>query len=243
MQKFLLSVDMKPGVLPYEKICSIQVNKDRFGMDNVISNELATSLKCLVIRTQDPEETVDITQNNATMSVSVSGATMMWIRFLNTPGHNENDGPVAFTQIVLKVSRSLDSGRFRLILNKSTMEELKMMPPSQNKSPQETKQAAKCLRKLKQDMTRRQEVFRLKRLHEHNKCTRELPVMSNNTFHAASVGTISQGRTYPEYRSLMIPEKSKPVPMDSDSISDSDHDNLIITSVETADITDMLTLV
>ena len=117
------------------------------------------------------------------------------------------------------------------------------MPPSQNKSPQETKQDARRLRKLKQDMTRRQEVFRLKRLHEHNERTRELPVMSNNTFHAASVGTISQGRTYPEYRSLMIPEKSKPVPMDSDSISDSDHDNLIITSVETADITDMLTLI
>ena len=41
----------------------------------------------------------------------------------------------------------------------------------------------------------------------------------------------------------MIPEKSKPVLMDSDSNSNSDHDHLTITSVKTADITDMLTLV
>ena len=79
------------------KICSIQVNKDRFGTDNVISTELAISLKCLVIGTQDPEETVDITQNKGTVSVKTRGATMMWIRFLNTPSHNKNDGPLAFT--------------------------------------------------------------------------------------------------------------------------------------------------
>ena len=191
MQMRLVSVDIMPQGFPCEKIHSIQVNKDRFGMDNVISNELAKSLGCLVIRTKDPGERVDITQNNARMSVSVSGATMMWIR-LNTQGHNKNDGPVAFTQIVLKVTRSLDSGRFQLILNRATMEELKMIPPSQNKSPQETKQDARCLRKLKKDITRRQEVLRIKRLQKHDKCIREQQIMSNDTFHAASMGQISQ---------------------------------------------------
>ena len=164
---------------------------------------------------------MDITQDNATVSMSVSGATMMWIRFPNTPGHNKNDGPVAFAQTILKVSKSLDSGRFRLILNKSTMEELKMMPPSQNKSPQETKQDARRLRKLKKDITRRQEVLRIKRLHKHDKCIREQQIMSTNTFLAASVGQINQGRTSPENRSLMKPEESKSVLMDSDSSSNS----------------------
>ena len=204
-QKFLLSVEIMPGMFPYEKFRSIQVNKDRFGMDNVISNALSKSLGCLVIRTKAPRERVDITQNNARMSVSVSGATMMWIR-LNSQGHNENNG--AFTQIVLKVTRSLDSGRFQLILNRATMEELKMIPPSQNKSPQEKKQDARRLRKLKQDMTRHQEVLRIKRLHKHDKCIREQQIMSTNTFLAASVGQINQGCTCP-----ML--------MDSDSSSNS----------------------
>ena len=204
-QKFLLSVEIMPGMFPYEKFRSIQVNKDRFGMDNVISNALSKSLGCLVIRTKAPRERVDITQNKARMSVSVSGATMMWIR-LNSQGHNENNG--AFTQIVLKVTRSLDSGRFQLILNRATMEELKMIPPSQNKSPQEKKQDARRLRKLKQDMTRHQEVLRIKRLHKHDKCIREQQVMSTNTFLAASVEQINQGRTCP-----ML--------MDSDSSSNS----------------------
>ena len=147
-QKFLLSVDLIPGMFPYEKFRSIQVSKIRFGINsNVISNALSKALGCLVIKTKDPRERVDITQNNARMSVSVSGATMMWIR-LNNQGHNENDGPVAFIQIVLKVTRSLDSGRFQLILNRATMEELKMIPPSQNKSPHETKQDARRLRRL-----------------------------------------------------------------------------------------------
>ena len=139
------------------------------------------------------------------MSVSVSGATMMWIR-LNSQGYNENNG--AFTKIVLKVTRSLDSGRFQLILNRATMEELKMIPPSQNKSSQEKKQDARRLRKLKQDMTRHQEVLRIKRLHKHDKCIREQQIMSTNTFLAASVGQINQGRTCP-----ML--------MDSDSSSNS----------------------
>ena len=129
----------------------------------------------------------------------------MWIR-LNSQGHNENNG--AFTQIVLKVTRSLDSGRFQLVLNRATMEELKMIPPSQNKSPQEKKQDARRLRKLKKDITRRQEVLRIKRLHKHDKCIREQQIMSTNTFLAASVGQINQGRTCP-----ML--------MDSDSSSNS----------------------
>ena len=207
-QKFLLSVEIMPGVFPYEKFRSIKVSKIRFGMNgNVVSHVLAKSLGCLVLKNKDPRERVDITQNNARMSVSVSGATMMWIR-LNIQGHNKNDGPGAFTQIVLKVTRSLDSGRFQLILNRATMEELKMIPPSQNKSSQEKKQAARRLRKLKQDMTRHQEVLRIKRLHKHDKCIREQQIMSTNTFLATSVGHINQGRTCP-----ML--------MDSDSSSNS----------------------
>ena len=69
--------------------------------------------------------------------------------------------------------------------------------------------------------------------------THEPPVMSHGTFHAASVGTIS---TSPEYRCLTVPEKLEPVHMDYKD-SDSDQDNLIITSIETADIKDMLMLV
>ena len=110
-------------------------------------------------------------------------------------GHNENNG--AYTQIVLKVSRSLDSGRFQLVLNRETMEELRIIPPAQNKSSREKKQAARRLRKLKQDMIRRQEVLRIKKLHEHDKCIREQQVMSTNTFLAASVGQTNQGRTCP----------------------------------------------
>ena len=131
-QKFLLSVELIPGMFPYEKFRSIKVSKIRFGMNsNVISNALSKSMGCLVIKTKNPRERVDITQNNARMTVSVSGTTMMWIR-LNSQGHNENNG--AYTQIVLKVTRSLDSGRFQLVLNRETMEELKMIPPAQNKS-------------------------------------------------------------------------------------------------------------
>ena len=167
MQKNLLSVDMMPGVRPYEEITTVTVNRERFGTENVISNELASSLKCLVVGTQDPEETVDITQNNSTVSVKTRGATIMWIRFPNTPGHNKNDGPLAFIQIIMKVSESLDAGRFQCVLNTSTMETLKMLPPSREKSLQETKQAAKRLRKQMWDMTRRQEVFRIKKLHEN----------------------------------------------------------------------------
>ena len=205
-QKFLLSVELIPGMFPYEKFRSIQVSKIRFGMNsNVISNALSKSMGCLVIKTKNPRERVDITQNNARMTVSVSGTTMMWIR-LNSQGHNENNG--AYTQIVLKVTRSLDSGRFQLVLNRATMEELKMIPPSQNKSSQEKKQAARRLRKLKQDMTRHQEVLRIKRLHKHDKCIRDQQVMSTNTFLTASVGHINQGRTCP-----ML--------MDSDSSSNS----------------------
>ena len=204
-QKFLLSVELIPGMFPYEKFRSIQVSKIRFGIDNIISNALSKSLGCLVIKTKNPRERVDITQNNARMTVSVSGATMMWIR-LNSQGHNENNG--AYTQIVLKVTRSLDSGRFQLVLNRATMEELKMIPPAQNKSSQEKKQDARRLRKLKQDMTRHQEVLRIKRLHKHDKYIREQQVMSTNTFLAASVEQINQGRICP-----ML--------MDSDSSSDS----------------------
>ena len=194
-QKFLLSVELIPGMFPYEKFRSIKVSKIRFGMNsNVISNALSKSMGCLVIKTKNPRERVDITQNNARMTVSVSGTTMMWIR-LNSQGHNENNG--AYTQIVLKVTRSLDSGRFQLVLNRETMEELKMIPPAQNKSSREKKQAARRLRKLKQDMIRRQEVLRIKRLHEHDKCIREQQVMSTNTFIAASVEQINQGRTCP----------------------------------------------
>ena len=204
-QKFLLSVELIPGMFPYEKFRSIQVSKIRFGIDNIISNALSKSLGCLVIKTKNPRERVDITQNNARMTVSVSGATMMWIR-LNSQGHNENNG--AYTQIVLKVTRSLDSGRFQLVLNRATMEELKMIPPAQNKSSREKKQAARQLRKLKQNMTRHQDVLRIKRLHKHDKCRREQQVMSTNTFLAASVEQINQGRTCP-----ML--------MDSDSSSNS----------------------
>ena len=194
-QKFLLSVELIPGMFPYEKFRSIKVSKIRFGMNsNVISNALSKSMGCLVIKTKNPRERVDITQNNARMTVSVSGTTMMWIR-LNSQGHNENNG--AYTQIVLKVTRSLDSGRFQLVLNRETMEELKMIPPAQNKSSREKKQAARRLRKLKQDMTRHQEVLRIKRLHKHDTCIREQQVMSTNTFLAASVGQTNQGRTCP----------------------------------------------
>ena len=198
-QKFLLSVEIMPGVFPYENFRSIQVNKDRFGMDNVISNALSKSLGCLVIKTKDPRERVDITQDNARMSVSVSGTTILWI-CLNSHG--------AYTQIVLQVTRSLDSGRFQLVLNRETMEELRIIPPAQNKSSREKKQAARRLRKLKQDITRHQEVLRIKRLHKHDKCIREQQIMSTNTFLAASVGQINQGRTCP-----ML--------MDSDSSSNS----------------------
>ena len=188
-QKFLLSVDLIPGMFPYEKFRSIQVSKIRFGINsNVISNALSKALGCLVIKTKDPRERVDITQDNARMSVSVSGTTILWIR-LNSHG--------AYTQIVLQVTRSLDSGRFQLVLNRETMEELRIIPPAQNKSSREKKQAARRLRKLKQDMIRRQEVLRIKRLHEHDKCIREQQVMSTNTFIAASVEQINQGRTCP----------------------------------------------
>ena len=194
-QKFLLSVELIPGMFPYEKFRSIKVSKIRFGMNsNVISNALSKSMGCLVIKTKNPRERVDITQNNARMTVSVSGTTMMWIR-LNSQGHNENNG--AYTQIVLKVTRSLDSGRFQLVLNREMMEELKMIHPAQNKSSREKKQAARRLRKLKQDMTRHQEVLRIKRLHKHDTCIREQQVMSTNTFLAASVGQTNQGRTCP----------------------------------------------
>ena len=132
MQKFLLSVDMKPGVPPIEEISSVTVNIERFGKDNIISTELATSLRCLVIGTQDPEETVDITQNNSTLSVKTRGATMLWIRFPNTPGHDKNNGPLPFTQIIMKVSGSLDSG---CVLSRSTIEILKMLPPSLEETP------------------------------------------------------------------------------------------------------------
>ena len=202
-QKFLLSVELIPGMFPYEKFRSIQVSKIRFGMNsNVISNALSKSLGCLVIKTKNPRERVDITQDNARMSVSVSGITTLCIR-LNSQGHNG-----AYTQIVLQVTRSLDSGRFQLVLNRATMEELKMIPPAQNKSSREKKQAARQLRKLKQNMTRHQEVLRIKRLHKHDKCIREQQIMSTNTFLAASVGQINQGRTCP-----ML--------MDSDSSSNS----------------------
>ena len=129
---------------------------------------------------------------------------------------------------------------------------LKMLPPSLEESPQETKQAAKRLQKLKQDMTHCQEEFRLKKLHEHIKTsqrhdimgthiitagshrTRDPPVMSYGTFHAASTGMIIQGQTSPEERSLAVPEDLGPVPMDCKD-SDSDQDNLVITSIDTAD--------
>merc|ERR1712120_126740 len=118
-------------MFPYEKFHSIQVSKIRFGMNsNVISNALSKSLGCLVIKTKDPRERVDITQDNERMSISVSGITTLYIR-LNNQGHNENNG--AYTQIVLQVTRSLDSGRFQLVLNRETMEELRMIP-AQNKS-------------------------------------------------------------------------------------------------------------
>ena len=55
LRKFLLPVDMKPGVLPIEEISSVTVNIERFGEDNIISTELATSLRCLVIGIQDPK--------------------------------------------------------------------------------------------------------------------------------------------------------------------------------------------
>ena len=153
---------------------------------------------------------------------------MMWIRYPNTPGHNKNDGTLSFIPIIMKVSKSLDAGKFQCVLNTSTMEMLKILPPSQEKSLQETKQAAKRLRKQMRDMTRRQEVFRIKKLHEnieknrrHNIMsthittasshdTHELPVMSHGTFHAASVETIS---TSNKYRCLAITEKSKPIAM------------------------------
>ena len=205
-QKFLLSVDLIPGMFPYEKFRSIQVSKLRFGINsNVISHALSKALGCLVIKTKDPRERVDITQDNARMSVSVSGTTILYIR-LNSQGHNEKNG--AYTPIVLQVTRSLDSGRYQLVLNRETMEELRIIPPAQNKSSREKKQAARRLRKLKQDMIRRQEVLRIKRLHEHDKCIREQQVMSTNTFIAASVRQTNQGRTCP-----ML--------MDSDSSSDS----------------------
>ena len=47
------------------------------------------------------------------------------------------------------------------------MENLKLLPPSQDKSSKETKQAAKRLRKQLRDIIRRQEVFRIKKLHEN----------------------------------------------------------------------------
>ena len=76
------------------------------------------------------------------------------------------------------------------------MEELKMIP-AQNKSSREKKQAARQLRKQKQNMTRQQEVLRIKRLHKRDNYRREQPVMSTNTFLAASVEQINQGRTCP----------------------------------------------
>ena len=80
-QKFLLSVELIPGMFPYEKFRSIQVSKLRFGINsNVISNALSKALGCLVIKTKNPRERVDITQDNARMSVSVSGVTILWIR-------------------------------------------------------------------------------------------------------------------------------------------------------------------
>ena len=172
---------------------------------NVVSHVLAKSLGCLVLKNKDPRERVDIIRNNARMTVSVSGTTMMWIRLNSSQGHNENNG--TYTKIVLNVTRSLNPRKFQLVLDRATMEELKMIP-AQNKSSREKKQAARRLRKLKQDMIRRQEVLRIKRLHEHDKGIREQQVMSTNTFIAASVRQTNQGRTCP-----ML--------MDSDSSSDS----------------------
>ena len=80
-QKFLISVDVIPGMFPYEKFRSIQVSKIRFGMNgNVVSHVLAKSLGCLVLKNKDPRERMDIIRNNARMTVSVSGVTMLWIR-------------------------------------------------------------------------------------------------------------------------------------------------------------------
>ena len=80
--------------------------------DNVISSKLANSLRCLVVETQDPEETVEITENNSTISLRITGATIVWIRYQNTPGHNKNDGTLPFSLIVIKVSAALDAGKF-----------------------------------------------------------------------------------------------------------------------------------
>ena len=180
------SVDIMTQWFASERIHSKSINKDRFGMDNIISSALAKSMGCLVIKAKGK---VDINQGNTRTTHVVSGATTMWIRL--NQDHNENDDPVGFIQIVLAVARSLDSGKFQLILNRATMEELKMIPPSRNRSPQETKDA-RHLRKLKKNITRRQEVHRIRRLHKHDECRREQQFRSNNIFHAASVGQINQ---------------------------------------------------
>ena len=204
-QKFLLSVDVIPGMFPYEKFRSVQVSKIRFGMNgNVVSHVLAKSLGCLVLKNKDPRERVDIIRNNARMTVSVTGTTMMWIRLNSNQGHNENNG--TYTKIVLNVTRSLNPRKFQLVLDRATMEELKMIP-AQNKSSREKKQAARQLRKLKQNMTRQQDVLRIKRLHKHDKRRREQQVMATTTFLAASVEQINQGHICP-------------ILMDSDSSSD-----------------------
>ena len=136
-------------------------------MDNVISNKLANSLRCIVVKTQDPEETVEITENNLTISLKITGVTMMYIRYRSTPGHNKKDGILPFSPIAIKVSTALDAGKFQCVLNTSTLENLKLLPPSQEKSSDETKQATKRLRKQLRDIIRRQEVFRIKKLHEN----------------------------------------------------------------------------
>ena len=181
------SVDIMSQWFASERIHSKSINKDRFGMDNIISSALAKSMGCLVIKAKGK---VNINQGNTRTTHVVTGATTMWVR-LSNQGHNENDEPVAFIQIVLAVASSLDSSRFQLILNRATMEELKMIPPSRNRSPQETKDARR-LRKLKKNITRRQEVHRIRRLHKHDECRREQQFRSNNIFHAASVGQINQ---------------------------------------------------
>merc|ERR1712240_950714 len=107
------------------------------------------------------------TENNSTISLRITGATMVYIRYKNTPGHNKKNGILPFSPIAIKVSAALDAGKFQCVLNTSTMENLKLLPPSQDKSSEETKQAAKRLRKQLRDIIRRQEVFRIKKLHEN----------------------------------------------------------------------------
>ena len=169
LKSLMYPVEMMPGVHPYEEVTAVTVNVARSSgkTDNVISSKLANSLRCLVVETQDPEETVEITENNSTISLKITGATMMYIRYRSTPGHNKKDGILPFSPIAIKVSTALDAGKFQCVLNTSTLENLKLLPPSQEKSSDETKQATKRLRKQLRDIIRRQEVFRIKKLHEN----------------------------------------------------------------------------